>query len=309
MPDELKVEDPDDATPTPAPAAPAAPVVNNDMIQMTPQQFEQHKQRYRKALQKELTDAKSQLAEYGTLQGQVQELLDSGLLPENAEFDDFKDATSKTLEGLMSDKQKAEKAQSATAEKLTKAEKLAESRWEKFKRARVFTEVAIEGKDKARGAGALRVMQKELLPFADVADDADGTVTFNMNVTDENGHTESKDVNAKRAIELMEENVSEWGFLFNIAVNGGGGGEITIDGIPRRGPKGKVDINKLTMEQFLELEQKNPQALEEALTLDAAQPVNMRPMATTVPPAMANDQLAGLAAMDSDEMILVTPYR
>lgn len=306
MADEPKVDDAliDVAT---APDATVAPVADDNMITMTPQQFEQHKQRYRKSLQKELTDAKAQLAEYGTLRGNVQELLDSGLLPENAEFDDFKDATSKTLEGLMSDKEKAQKAQSATAEKLTKAEKLAESRWNKFTRARVFTEVAVEAKDKAKGAGALRVMQKELLPFANVADDEEGTVTFNMNVTDENGHTEPKDVNAKRAVELMEENITEWGFLFNSAVNGGGGGEITIDGIPRKGSKGKVDINKLTMEQFLELEQKNPQALEEALILDASQPLYVgRP---TMTPAMAGDPLAGLADMDSGEMNLVIPYK
>ena len=216
---------------------------------------------HKRGLQQQLADAQRQLEQANTLRTQVSQLMES--LPEGVELDDVADNVSATLESMKSEKEKLEAANRSQAEKLAAAEKLAEERLGTFHQTLKEHAFSLEAGPKAMSPAAAKLIAMHLNPISHVNENNE--VVVKMDVTDENGHTEkNKEISVAEAVKLMEADVTNFGPLFKSNVNQGSGGQIGIDGV-RRTDTGGIDLASLTPEQYIELQKKNPAAIEKAV--------------------------------------------
>lgn len=260
MPDEIL----DNATPAvpsvePAPSAPA-PTAEPTFTQA---ELNAKLATHKRSLQNDLAAANKKATAFDSLQTQVSELLDSGLLDGVENLADFQDAAALTINELRPDAERHEAETQKSQKALQIAQEAATTATTKFNQASINQSIndACPIGTKAVSAGALNLIKMHLGQFADVQ--ADDSVTFTMDVADEDGNVSSQKLTAEKAVQLMESNVTEFGTLFKATVNGGGGGEI-VDGV-KRTPTGQIDVETLDMEKFIELESKNPGAVAASL--------------------------------------------
>ena len=253
----------DDITPEAAtPEAVETP--SEPVITLTQSEYNAKLAGNKRKLQSDLAESKKKAAAYEALQQQVSEALQSGLFEGVETLDEFANAASSTISQLQSDAERYAAEQAKTTKALTAAQQAAEAATAKFNAAQIRQAVnnAAPIGDKVVSAGALDLVHMSLSQYAQVKDD--DSVVFVMDVKDEDGNTVKAELTAAEAVSQMESNVSQYGTLFKSTVNAGAGGEI-IDGV-KRTPTGGIDLSNLSMEKFMELENKNPGAVAASLT-------------------------------------------
>lgn len=220
---------------------------------------------HKRNLQRELADARSKAEAFDTLQGQVSELLGSGIIDGVEDLEDFRTIAGQTIEKAKSEAQRAADKNAKMEKDLKKAHELAaanQSRYEAAQTERAISDAAADMVvDGAGREGALEYFQLKLGPKSKVQED--GSVLVEWKVKDEEtGRVEDKLVPVKQALQSMESEPTKYGRYFRSTVNGGAGGE-TIDGV-RRTADGGVDFANMDFAKFQELAKKNPALLREA---------------------------------------------
>jgi hypothetical protein len=263
MPDELTPGD-DTAADNDLDLTPITPA-KEDKITMTNAELNAKLKSHRLGLQRKLDAAEKRATGFDTMQNQVTDMLQSGIVDgiESEGLDAFRQSVEQTIADHRSeaDNLKAEAGKQAKA--LKSAEDRATTATNKFNMSTINQSITDEAADKAYSAGALNLIRKELRDKATL-DDSD-VATFLMNVADEEGNVKPTRVSAKQAVEIMEADVTNFGPLFKSAVNSGAGTPVTVDGL-KRNASGAIDLSKMTMEQFMEMEDKNPGLIEQSIT-------------------------------------------
>ena len=254
---------------TPAPNAPA-PQSDPNLITMTQEQLNAKLAGNKRTLQSQLTEAQRKANAFDALQGQVSELLESGIIDGVEDLDGFRDAAASTLQQFQTEKETLERQNAATEKKLTAAQKLAEETRQKYEQSLIQRQISDDAADlvvEGQGReGAIEYFQLKLSQNAQV--DEQGNVGVKWSVTDpETGNVEQKVVPVSEALKSMEAEPSKYGRYFKSTVNGGTGTEPSLDGV-KRTADGGIDFSAQTGEngfqQFMELRSKNPSALTEA---------------------------------------------
>lgn len=217
----------------------------------------------KRTLQQELEQARTKAAGFDELNNQVRQLLDSGLISDAENLSDFREQASATLERFKSEQEKLMDERTKQQKALEEAQKRAEQAQQRYNDAQALRAISDEAVSKAEGPGAVELIQMKLKPLSEVNPET-GEVTVRYPITDEDGNTQEKKVTVAEAIEAMEADVSRYGRLFKSTVNSGAGGGV-VDGV-KRNPDGRIDFSKMTMEQYLELQSKNPGLIEQAMS-------------------------------------------
>ncbi len=252
MPDEVTPPEGTPTTPTPEAAAAAAAIVEKasaaatrdpiTSLEQIPQALRtQIEMGHKKGLQAELVAAKEQLTNLNTLRENVSgfmEMLGSSVqLPEGSDLGDVAAQISGTLSTLQTDKEKAEAATLKQSELLVIAQKQAADNLASLHSTLVFNDLNAEimGNDRATSKMTGKCLADQLSKFAKIGDQ--NAVTYEMDVTDENGHTAKQAIEVKQAVSILEADV-EWKDFFKSTVNSGAGGDVienvqrTNDGSP-----------------------------------------------------------------------------
>ena len=256
---------PDEATPTAenTPAAPATPTPEPavDIDAIVNERVNAKLANHKRTLQQQLKDAQGKASAYDRLQGQVGELLESGLIDGVEDLDDFRHSVTETLDQYKSETERLADEDKKKSKLLDDAVKRAEEVTTRYNNAMINQGITDEAVDKAVSPGALNLIKQHLSQFAKTADD--GTVTFDMPVKNDEGQVEVKSLTPKQAVENMEADVTNFGTLFKSTVSGGAGGEV-VDGVFRT-QNGDIDFGNMSMEKYLELRDKNPDLVEKTL--------------------------------------------
>jgi hypothetical protein len=216
----------------------------------------------RRKMKGELTTAKQQAEAYQRLQGQVAEVLNSGLIDGVEDLSEFREAATQTIEQYRSDAEKREIEQNKLTKDLEAATNRAADFQARYEQAQVNRSIADEAGTKALDEGALELIQMKLAPLSEVQED--GSVLVSWGIKDEDtGKVVTRRVPVKEAVELMEAHPTKYRGLFKATQNGGTGGE-QIDGV-RRTSEGEVDLANMSFEKYLEVQRKNPGLIATAL--------------------------------------------
>ena len=246
-------------TPQPAPTQPAAPATPAPAqaitsIDQIPQALRnQLESQHRKGLQERLQQAEAKAAGLDGLRQQSQTLLEQlserGVqFEEGSDFGDVALQLTGTLDSLKTEKEKLDAANKTQGEALSAAQKQAETFKSQYENTLINHASMRELAGKVVEGKAGELVAAELSKLAKVGED--GTVGYEMDITDENGHTAKQLVDAATAVGQLEANVKDWGFAFKSTVNAGSGAGVT-DGIPRSG--GGLDVKNMTQAQHNEL--------------------------------------------------------
>lgn len=220
----------------------------------------------RRNMQRELAEARQKAQAFEALQGQVSELLESGIIDGVEDLSDFREAAANTLSQFRSEKEILERNQKAMERKLSQAQREAEESKARFERAMIERTIMDEASDLVVDGpgreGAVEYFQLKLGQLAEF-NHATGEVGVKWKVTDEEtGRTEDRIIPVKAALKDMEANPTKYGRYFRSTVNGGSGGE-TVDGVQRTSDGG-LDFANMDFNKFKELATKNPALLEQA---------------------------------------------
>lgn len=235
------------------------------VIQMTQKELDAKMAHHKRGLQRELAEAKQKAGAFDSLQGQVSELLKSGIIDEVDDLEDFRTAASQTIEEARSETERELAKNQKMEVKLKEANERADSNQQRFEAAMIqraisdsAADLVVEGHGRE---GAVEYFQLKLSSHCQVGDD--GTVAIKWDVKDEDtGRVESKSVPIKEALQAMEAQPTKYGRYFRSTVNGGAGGE-TVDGIGRTSD-GNVDFANMDFQKFKELAKKNPGLLADS---------------------------------------------
>lgn len=220
---------------------------------------------HKRGLQKELTEAKNKAKAFDSLQAQVQELLNSGLIDGVEDLEGFREAASTTLSQFKSEKEQLEAERAKMAKELEKATNAAKAHQTRFETAMIERTISDEAAalvvEGAGREGAIEFFQLKLGKLAEV--DETGNVTVKWQVKDEeSGRMVNKNISVKEALQAMEAAPTKYGRYFRSTVNGGGGGE-TVDGLGRTAD-GNIDFANMDFAKYRELKKKNPGLLNQA---------------------------------------------
>jgi hypothetical protein len=223
--------------------------------------FAQH----RRGLQKELAEARQKAASFDALQGQVSELLGSGIIDGVDDLEDFRNAASETINAAKSEAEQAALKNAKMEKDLQKANETAQLNQRRYETAMIERSISDEASslvvDGHGREGALEYFQLKLGPKAKVQENGDVLVEWKV-MNEDTGRMETKDVSVKAALQSMEAEPTKFGRYFKSTVNGGAGGE-TVDGI-KRTADGNLDFANMDFQKFRELQAKNPHLLAEA---------------------------------------------
>lgn len=219
---------------------------------------------HKKGLQAELTAAKEQLTTLNTLRENVSGFMEmlggSVQLPEGSDLGDVAAQISGTLSTLQTDKEKAEAATLKQSELLVIAQKQAAENLASLHSTLIYNDLNSEimGNDRATSKMTGKCLADELCKFAKIGDK--NAVSYEMEVTDENGHTAKQAIKVDQAVSLLEADV-EWKDFFKNTVNSGAGGEV-IENVQRT-TDGSPDLAALAstedgVRKFMEIMEKNP---------------------------------------------------
>jgi len=220
---------------------------------------------HKRGLQKELTEAKNKAKAFDSLQSQVQELLNSGLIDGVEDLEGFREAASSTLSQFKSEKEQLEAERAKMAKELEKATNEAKAHRTRFETAMIERTISDEAAalvvEGAGREGAIEFFQLKLGKLAEV--DEAGNVSVKWQVKDEeSGRMVNKNISVKEALQAMEATPTKYGRSFRSTVNGGGGGE-TVDGLGRTAD-GNIDFANMDFAKYRELKKKNPGLLNQA---------------------------------------------
>lgn len=232
------------------------------ILKMTQAELNAKMAENRRNLQKELDAAKSKAQAFDNLQGQVSELLGSGLIDGVEDLTDFRTKASQTIESFKTERQKFDEYTKRTNKELETAKKQAEQFASRYNQAQISRTISDEAGPKAVSPGALELIQLKLAQSCAVGED--GSVTVTMNVKDpDSGKVGPKQMTVKEAVTLLEADVTNYGTLFKSTVNTGTGNQV-FDGV-KKTDSGEIDFEKLDFEQFLQLQKKAPGAINKSL--------------------------------------------
>jgi hypothetical protein len=258
MPDEGTPQVPStpQAPAQPAAAAPTSPEVDIDAIvnERVNAKLASHK----RTLQQQLKDAQTKAQAYDQLQPKVAELLESGLIDGVEDLDEFRQVAADTIDQYKSEAERLADEGKKQSKMLEEARLRAEEVTNRYNQAMIRQDIINEAADKAYSPGALKLIQSELSQYAE---NTDKGVVFNYPSKNEDGEIVNTPLTAKQAVEAMEANV-DFAPLFKNTVTGGAGGEV-VDGIPQS--NGVIDFGNMSMEKYIELQSKNPGALDQSL--------------------------------------------
>jgi len=260
---------PSEGTPAPqaAPQTPATPAPITSIDQIPQNLRNQLESQHRKGLQQRLADAEAKAASAGELRNQTQQFMEqlSGTMEfeEGSDLGDVALQLSGTLDSMKTEKEKLDAANTKQAEQLAEALKAADGYKSQYENTLINNATMNELAGKVVPGKAGELVAQELSKVAKVGED--GAVGFEIDVTDENGHTAKQVVSAEQAVKSLEANVSDWGFAFKSTVNSGTGGDV-VDGIQRTG-EGGIDWDAMTKNpaKFFELMEKNPGLIEDSI--------------------------------------------
>ena len=220
----------------------------------------------RRNMQRELAEAREKAKAFDALQGQVSELLESGLVDGIEDLAGFREAADAVIQKHRSEAETLKRNQTAMEKKLNDALKVAEESRTRYANAMIQRQIADDALDLVVDGhgreGAIEYFQLKLSQLAQFNPET-GEVGIKWKVTDEaTGRTEDAIVPVKQALKDMEANPSKYGRYFRSTVNGGAGGE-TVDGVQRTADGG-LDFAKMDFAKFKELKSKNPRLMSEA---------------------------------------------
>lgn len=220
---------------------------------------------HKRTLQLQLKDAQTKATAYDQLQGQVGELLDDPRFEGVENLGDFRQAASDTIDQYKSEAERLTDEGEKQGKLLSDATQRADSVEIRYNTAMAKQAVTNEAAHLASTPASLKFIQQELAQFAN-APDAEGGVTFDMPIKNEEGTPEfKKGVTAKEAVQALEADVTNYGPHFKSFVAGGtGSGGEAVDGVMRT-QTGTIDFGKMSMEKYVELQSKNPEALMKSL--------------------------------------------
>lgn len=257
MPDEQNAGG--EQTPS-TPSIPEGAIVFKDQKELDAK-FAQHK----RGLQQELAAAREKAQAFESLQGQVSELLNSGIIDGVEDLEDFRQAASQTIEAHRSEAEKAALKTKKMEKDLQQATELAFATQSKYERAMIERAISDNASDMVIDGhgreGALEYFQLKLGPKAKVQEDGNVLVDWKV-LNEETGQVEDALVPVKTVLQAMEAEPSKYGRYFRSTVNGGAGGE-TVDGL-KRTADGGIDFASMDFNTFQELSKKNPGLLKEA---------------------------------------------
>jgi len=235
------------------------------MVTMHQKELDAKFANHKRSLQRELAEAKQKAAAFEALQGQVSELLSSGLIDGVEDLSDFRDAAEQTILASKSEAEREAAKNKKIEKELQKAREVAQQNLKRYEQAQIERSIMDEASglvvQDAGREGALEYFQLKLSPLAKVQED--GSVLVEWQVQDEDtGRMESKLVPVKQALQSMEANPTKYGRYFRSTVSGGSGGE-TVDGV-KRTADGNLDFANMDFNKFRELKTKNPQLLSDA---------------------------------------------
>lgn len=215
----------------------------------------------RRAMQRELAEAKKKAATFDEFNAVVREMSENP----DANPLDFISQLQEVADKAKSEEQLAKENIIGMEKKLTAAQQEAAENRQRYESAMVqrsisdsAAEMVVDGLGRE---GALEYFQLKLGPKSQVNED--GSVVVEWPVVNENtGKTETQLIPVKQALQAMEAEPTKYGRYFRSTVNGGAGGE-TIDGINRT-PDGGIDFANMDFHKFQELSKKNPALLQEA---------------------------------------------
>lgn len=242
------------------PEAPAAPEGKKGgeapsdppMITMTQEEYNARLAHHKRKLAKEAEDNKKAV---NTLKSQMDELL------KGRSIDEIREEIEETQTALKSAEERHAEEQERANNRLGEAEKARDEAISRYETATVDRAIIDEASGKATSPAAANLIRKELADRATVAED--GTVTVKMMV-EKDGVKAPAQVSVAEAVSMLEADVSNWGPAFKSTVNGGAGGEV-VDGV-RRTASGNPDFESMTMEQFIEIQNKNPGFFDQAFS-------------------------------------------
>lgn len=220
---------------------------------------------HKRGLQQQLAAAQQKAQAFDSLQGQVSELLGSGLIDGVEDLEDFRSRASETIESARSEAEREAAKNKKMEKELKAAQELANLNQTRFESAMIERSISDSAADMVVDGpgreGALEYFQLKLGPKSKVQED--GSVLVEWKVMDEEtGRVENKLVPVKQALQAMESEPTKYGRYFRSTVNGGAGGE-TVDGI-RRTADGNLDFANMDFAKFQALAKKNPALLREA---------------------------------------------
>lgn len=220
---------------------------------------------HRKKLQARAIEAEAKAASLEGLRGQAQNFMESLgeriTLEEGSDLGDIGLQLTASLDNLKTEKEKADAANVTQGKALATAEAAAKGYKTQFENTLVNHASMKELAGKVVEGKAGELVAQELAKIATVGEN--GSITYEMDVTDENGHTAKEQVNAETAVANFEADVKNWGFAFKSSVNEGTGEQL-VDGTKQ--VNGDLDWDAMTRDpnKFFELMQKNPKAVEDS---------------------------------------------
>lgn len=182
---------------------------------------------------------------YETLHQQVEEML------QGKPFEEFRAEAETTAAKLRSVEEQFKIDQSKAQKALQQAQEAAKTYETKYRDSTITRALKDAATDKASTKASINLIAELLKPNSAVGDD--GTVTVEMEVEEE-GVKIKKKLTPEEAVAVLESRPSDWGPLFKSTVSGGSGN--MADGVMRK--DGKLDISKMTMEQYVEARKKDP---------------------------------------------------
>jgi hypothetical protein len=257
MPDEIVID------PVVDPVTPA-PITRIDQI---PQGLrDQIESAHRKTLQARTTAAEAKATSLESLRGQtasfMEQLGDRITLEEGSDLGDIGLQLTSTLDSMKTEKEKLDAANTKQGERLSASEKAAAGFKQQYESTLVNFATMAELSGKVVEGKAGELVAQELAKIATVG--PDGSITFEMDVTDANGHTAKEQVNAETAVAAFEADVKNWGFAFISSVNGGTGEKNEVEGTKL--VNGDLDWAAMAKDptKFFDLMKTNSKAVEDS---------------------------------------------
>ena len=187
-----------------------------------------------------------------SLRQQVEQLL------QGRPIDEVREEMETTASRLRSTEEQSKQEQAKFQKLLKEAQTKAESHEQRYRNlaiGRALKDAALAADPSTPAAADL--ISKILYENASVDDK--GVVTVEMEVEEE-GIKARKKLTPGEAVSILQSLPSQYGPLFKSGMSGGVGNNNT-DGI-MRGKDGKLDIGKMSMQQYAELRKKNPHFLD-----------------------------------------------